>query len=218
MSDQPAPKRQHGCLFYGCLAGAGCLLLLLLGFLALLHMFNKALNQFTDTRPAPLPALQMSQPEIEEVQRKFDNFRDAAGSGRPVPPLVLTSDDVNALLLNSKEFGPARGKIYVKINDDHLQAQVSLPLKDIGLRFFKNRYLNGTATFKLSFANGMLTLNATEILVKGKPLPGVYMDKIRQENFAGPINNNSQTSIALNKLQAIELKDGKLILVPKQEK
>jgi hypothetical protein len=70
----------------------------------------------------------------------------------------------------------------------------------------------------VSLQNGLLAITYKEILVKDKPLPGVYMDKIRQQNFAAGINNNSKTSIGLNRLQSIELKDGKLVLIPKQEK
>jgi len=218
MSENPPAKRQHGCLFYGCIAGAICLAAVLVGFLVLWHMFNKALNQFTDTKPTPLPALKLSQPEIEEVQRRFIQFRDAASDGRSTPPLELSYDDINALLANAPEFQDAKGKIYVQIEDDHLKAQVSVPMTDLGLRVFKGRYLNGTGTFKLSLQSGLLAITPVDIFVKGKPLPENYMIKIRQQNFANGINNNSKASVALNRLQSAELHNGKLVLTPKQEK
>lgn len=216
---QPTPaKRQHGCLFYGCIAGAVCLLAILVAFLLLLHMGKQALNGFTDTKPSPLPALNLTQPEIEELQRKFDHFKDAASSGRPVPPLALSSDEINGLLANSPEFHETQGKIYVKVEDDHLQAQFSVPMTDLGLKVFKGRYLNGTGIFKVSLQNGLLVMTPVDIFVKGKPLPESYMAKIRQQNFATGINNNSQASVAFNRLQSVEIREGKLVLIPKLEK
>ena len=219
MSEPPTPaKRQRGCLFYGCIAGAACLVAILLAFLLLLHMFKQALNQFTDTKPAPLPTVNLTQPEIEELQRKFDAFKDATSSGRPTPPLALSSDEINGLLANSPEFKDAKGKIYLKVEDDHLKAQVSVPMTNLGLTVFKGRYLNGTGTFKIAVQNGLLIISPMDLFVKGKPLPESYMVKIRQQNFATGINNNSQASVAFNKLQSIEMRDGKLTLVPKVEK
>ncbi len=217
--DQPTtPKRQHGCLFFGCISGAICLVLLLLGFLLLFHMARKALDQYTDRAPMKLPGVQLSQPEIEELQRRFNNFSDAASNGRPTAPLELNSDEINALIQSNPEFSAARGKLYVVIHGTNLQAQVSLPMAQLGLSFFKGRYLNGIGTFALSLQNGILNLSPMEISVKGRALPPVYMDKIRHENFAAGINNNSRASVALNRLQDIQVKEGKLVLVPKVEK
>jgi hypothetical protein len=53
-------------------------------------------------------------------------------------------------------------------------------------------------------------------VVKGKPLPGVYMDKLRSENIAESLNN-PRASVALKHLQEIRITDGKLVLVPKVE-
>lgn len=224
MSDTPppspssTPKRQHGCLFFGCITGAICLVVLLVGFLVLMAMFKRALNQYTDTKPAPLPALKLTQPEIEEIQRKFDNFREAASSGRSTPPLALTSDDLNALLNNKPEFKEAKGKLYVSVEGDRLNAQVSVPMTDLGLTVFKGRYLNGNVICRLNLQNGFLVITPVDIIVKGKSLPPEYMEKIRQQNFATGINNNSQASVGLNRLQDIQVKEGKVILIPKQEK
>jgi hypothetical protein len=218
MDQTTPPKRQHGCLFYGCISGAVCLVLLLLGFLVLFQLVRKAVNQYTDTAPMKLPVVQLSQPEIEEVQRRFNNFSDAASAGRPTAPLELTSDEVNALIQNNPDFQGARDKLYLSIAGTNLHAQVSLPMSQLGLTLFKGRYLNGTATLAVSLRSGVLQLTPLQITVKSKPLPGVYMDKIRHENLATSINNNSRASVALNHLQSIEVTDGKLILVAKKEK
>lgn len=218
MTQLAAPKRQHSCLFFGCIGGAVCLLVILVLFLLGLHLFRKALNQYTDTAPMKLPPLELSQPEVQALQRRFSNFSDAVSSGRPTPPLELSADEINGLIANQSDFPGAADKIRVSIRDEHLEAQMSLPLSEIGWSMFKGRYLNGTGTFALKLEDGILHIKAVEISVKGKPLPNVYMEKLRGEDLATGINNNSRASVALNRLQGIEIKDGKLVLVPKMEK
>ncbi|HEY5910538.1 MAG TPA: hypothetical protein VJA21_08035 [Verrucomicrobiae bacterium] len=216
MSEQPPPKRQHSCLFFGCIAGAVCLVALLLVFLLGLHLFKKAVNQYTDTAPMKMPALQLSQPEIEAVQHRFNNFSDATGKGQPTSPLELSGDEINALIDSNPDLRGAKDKLYVTIKDGRLHAQVSLPMDQIGLSMFKGRYLNGNGSFALSLQNGNLNLSPVDIAVKGKPVPGVYLDKLRQENLAAGLNSNPRVSGILNRLQSIEVKDGKLVLVPKK--
>ncbi len=208
------PKRQHGCLFFGCISGAVCLLLLLLGFLLAFKMTRNAL---TSARPMDMPTLQLSQPEIEEVERRFNNFSDAVSAGRPARPLELSSDDINALIQNSPDFRNSKSKIYVTVEGTNLQAQVSVPMEQLGLKLFKGRYLNGTGTFAVRLQNGLLDVTTARFRVKNRPLPGVLSFKVA--NYArDAVNNNSRASVALNRLQSIELKDGKLIFVPKVER
>ena len=61
--------------------------------------------------------------------------------------------------------------------------------------------LNGTGTFNLALRNGTLHLTAQSIIVKGKPVPEVYMQKIRTQNLARNINSDPRASVALDHLQ-----------------
>ena len=56
---------------------------------------------------------------------------------------------------------------------------------------------------------------AEDITVKGKPLPEVYMDKIRKQNLVQGINDDPHSSAALDKLEEIKVQKGKLLIVPK---
>ena len=214
MNESGSPKRQHGCLFFGCISGAVCLVLLLLGFLLAFHMIRNAL---TDPSPTKMPVVQLSQPEIEEVQRRFNSFSDATTAGRPTPPLELTSDEVNALIQSNPDFRAAQAKFYLAFTGSNLQAQVSLPTDQAGFSLFRGRYLNGMGTFGVSLENGLLRLTPVEFRVKGKLLPPVAASKIATL-AAKNINDNSRASVALNRLQSIQVKDGKLIFTPKAEK
>lgn len=217
MTDPGAAKPRRGCLFYGCLSGTVCLVAILIAFLLGLYQLKRMLNFYTDTRPAPLPSVQMTPAEMEQVKQRVESFQDAVRIGRPTPPLALTPDEINAFIATDPNFARVKGKLYVTIEGDRLKGQVSLPLDDLGLSIFRGRYLNGTGTFDIALRGGGLVVTAETLVVKGKPLPGVYMDKIRSENLAANLNNNPRASVALNHLQEIRVSDGKLVLVPKVE-
>jgi hypothetical protein len=101
---------------------------------------------------------------------------------------------------------------------NQLKGLISVRMEDLGLPVFHGRYLNGTATFKLSFNDGFLRINPDMVLAKGRPLPAVYMDKIRKTNLAHDLNANPRAAAALQRLQDIRVKEGKLIIMAKENK
>jgi hypothetical protein len=90
-------------------------------------------------------------------------------------------------------------------------------MDELGLPIFRGRYLNGTGIFAVGLHKGDLVVTPDSLVVKGKPLPGVYLDKIRSQNLASSLSSNPRASVAFNHLQDIRVSDGKLILVPKVE-
>lgn len=218
MTEQTPAKARRGCLFYGCLSGTVCLLAILIAFLLGLYQLKRMLNFYTDTHPVQLPSVQMSAGEIEAVKQRIENFQDAVRTGRPTEPLALNGDEINAMIQNDPNLAAANGKVYVAIDGNTLKGQISLPLDQLGLHIFRGRYLNGSGTFAVGLHNGGLLVTAQTLVVKGKPLPGVYLDKIRSQNLAASLGNNPRASIALSHLQDIRVTDGKLVLVPKVEK
>ena len=215
MSDQPGRKPRRGCLFYGCLTGIVCLVAILVALLLGVHLVKKMLNEYTDSQPLPLPAVQMTPAQIEQVQQRVTAFWDAVRAGRTAPSLELTSDEINALIATNADFQGWRGKLYVTLEGDKVKGQLSFPLAQLGLPRFHGRYLNGTGIFSVSLQNGLLRVMPQEVRVKGKPLPATYMDRIKTENLVTQATANPGAADALNKLQSIEIKDGKLIIVPK---
>ena len=212
------PKPRRGFLFYGCLTGTVCLVAILLALLLGLHQFKKMLTWYTDTKPMELPTVQMSSEQYNALQQRLETFQEAVRSRRHTPPLTLTADDINGLIANDPKLRGLKGKLFVTIENSRLKGQISIPLQELGLGAFKGRYLNGVGTFSVSINNGLLTITPDVIVVKGKPLPGVYMDKIRAQNLADKLNEDTRASVALNRFQEIKVQDNQLILVPKEEK
>ena len=217
MTEHP-PKRRRGCFFYGCITS---LVLLVLAIAALLlgwHLVKKAVNQYTDSKPMELPTVQMSQQEISRLRQRFETFQAAMREQRPVPPLTLNGDDINALIAHGPQQQGLQDKVYVSIEGDQLKGQVSVPLEEVGLSMFKGRYLNGQGTFKLALHNGVLFVTAQTITVKGQPLPETFMQNIRKENLAAKLGDESRAAAVLQGLEDIRVSDGKLVLVPKERK
>ncbi len=214
MNDQP-PKPRRGCLFYGCITCVVLLLLVMGGLLVGLHYVKKMVNLYTDTQPMELPTVQMPQTEVDKLNKRFEAFEAAVRDKRPTQPLTLNSDDINVLAASGPEREFFKGKFYVSLEGDQLKGQVSVPLQEFGFSMLKGRYLNGTATFRMSFKNGVLVVSPQTILVKGNPLPEKYMQGLRQENLAASLTNEPKAVAILQGLEDIQIKDGKLVIVPK---
>jgi hypothetical protein len=90
-------------------------------------------------------------------------------------------------------------------------------MEHVGLPVFRGRYLNGNGTFSVSLRNGALHVVPVSLTsVKGRPVPEVYMDKIRRQNLAQNMNNDARARAALDQLADIQVKENQLILVPKK--
>jgi hypothetical protein len=213
--EQQTAKRPRGCFFYGCMSGVVVLVLLLIGGLVGVHYLKKMFTIMTDSAPVPLPTVKLSPTEMQQVHDRVENFRQAVQAGHPTEPLTLNSDEINALIATDPQMQSFKDKIYLSIEGDQLKGQLSVRLDQLGFPMFRTRYLNATGAFSLSLNNGTLVFRAEDITVKGKPLPEVYMEKIRKQNLAQGINQDPNASAALGKLEQIKVQDGKLVIVPK---
>ena len=213
-----AAKPRRGWFFYGCITGLVLLVLVLGALMVGLHYVRKMVNQFTDSQPMEVPTVQMSQGEMDKLKQRFEAFQKAVREQRPTEPLVLAADDINALIANGSERQALKGKLYVGLEGDQIKGEVSMPLREIGLSVFRGRYLNGSATFNLSFTNGMLSVAPQTIIVKGRPVPEVYMQEIRKQNLAAGLANEPAAVAVLQGLKDMQVKEAKLVVVPKESK
>jgi hypothetical protein len=208
--------KPHGNIFkYGCLAGLVLLLMVVLGGLFGLYYAKRMFKDFTDDKPAVLPEVRMSSAEMNQIQRRIDNFRQAVRLGKQTEPLRLTSDELNALIATDPDLSALKGKLFVKLSGNVVEGQLSVPMESVGLPLFHGRYLNGTGTFHVSLHNGRLDLHVSSFETKGKQVPKIYMDQIQKENLAAGINREPRAAAALDWLKEISVQDGKLVLVPK---
>ena len=64
-------------LFLWCITGLVLLLIMLVGLLLGVHYVKKMFNEFTDTKPLPLPVVQMSPAEIKKLHERIDDVQGA---------------------------------------------------------------------------------------------------------------------------------------------
>lgn len=211
-------RASRGCLFYGALGAGVILLLLILGAYLGLRYAKKLVIEYTDERPALLPQVQMSQADLQRVQRRVDNFRENLREEKNTTPLTLTANEVNILIATDPDLAPLRDKIFVTFNAAQLEAQISVPLDELGLPKLRGRYLNATGKFAVIFRDGVLRVFPQSLEVKGKPLPEVYMKRLRKYNLVDRLNSDPRATAALEALEEIQIKDGNLVLVPKPPK
>jgi hypothetical protein len=179
----------------------------------------KARNEFTSSKPEPLPSVNLSEAEINHTQQQVRAFQLSVSRRQPTAPLQLTAGQINALIASEAPYQALRGKFYFTIDDDKLKAQVSLPAEEAGLKLplFRGRYLNGVGTFSLAFDNGNLRIGLESLSIEGKPLPEAYSKRLRAQNLASWLLQNPRASMALERLQDVEVKGGRLIIMPKPD-
>ena len=211
----PQKPAGRGCLFWGGIVAGVLLLLALLAGYATYRYVRSMVNNYTDTKPIEMPAVHLSDTEVTNLQQRVNNFDRALEKGKPVDPLVLTADEINAMIANANKTNPVPVRFYVSFNEDRLQAQLSIPMDHIGPGMLKGRYFNGSGDFDVSLHSGRLILNVKSLSVKGKPLSEQFMQSVRTQNFADAWTNDVELNQSLGKLQELKIKDGKLLVIPK---
>jgi hypothetical protein len=212
-----ALPRQRGCFFYGCII-ALVLALLMAILLAVSAYFlyrfsDKMVKEYTATTAQELPRVEMPAEKRQALKDRVEAFRKAVNEGTPTEPLILTSDDLNALIEENEEL---KGKFFVKVEGDEIKAQVSIPLDPLAQgpfrAMFQGRYLNGEADLKASLKDGVLIVTLDSIEVNGKRPPEEIMKGIREQNLAKDAYKEEKNANLIRKIESLEVKDGKIIL------
>jgi hypothetical protein len=108
--DEQTPKPRRGCFFYGCLGFSILFLVVLIASMVGYRVLKKTFNEFTDTRPMPFPAANLSPSQIDQVQKRIDDFRTAVREHNATQPLELSADEINALISTNLDLQDFRAK------------------------------------------------------------------------------------------------------------
>lgn len=213
-SKAPPPPKERGCFFYGCIISLILLVILLIAIGVITWLTIRAISgyvqEYTEPTARALPKFELSDEQRKDLDQRIAVFKDAVQKAdQPADTLVLTGDEINAWLSETKEL---RDKVHVSIEGDKMSGEVSIPLSDLPLPGANGRFLNGKATIKLSMQNGVLIATVDQVEVKGKPLPEQFMTMLRKENLAKSIYDDPERAAFLRKFETIEVTDGKLIM------
>lgn len=207
------PRKKRGCLFYGCLATIVVsiigVILVGVGIFFVYRGINELVKQYGEDAPRAIPVSELPPAELKNVHDRVTGFQAALEAAKPTPPLVLTASEINALI---DEHPQLKGIIAIDLTGDKIRGQVSLPLE----RFrFPGKFLNGAATFDVRIDNGLLLVTLDTLEVKGKLIPEEDMAKFRMENLAKSFGKDPKDAKQIARIEKIEVKDGKLIIIPK---
>ena len=122
------------------------------------------------TAPRELPKVEMPAEQRQDLKDRVEAFRKAVEAGTPTEPLVLTSDDLNALI---EEDHDLKGKSMSRSRATRSRGKSASRSNARKARsaMFRGRYLNGEADLKASLQDGVLIVTLDSFEVNGKGLP-----------------------------------------------
>ena len=208
--EERGPK-QRGCFFYGCIASIILLVLIGIGIWLGLRYLGEQLNGISEDHPRELPVAKATDEEQQALRKRIEDFDAAvkAEPDKPAPPLILTADDVNALIASEPDM---KGKVYVTIPGDRVEGEVSLPLGSLPLPGVRGRFFNGKAIFRVGFAAGSVVAHVESAEIKGVKVPDKYIDAMKGQNVLEEANKNPKNATKLARVESLEVKDGKIIV------
>jgi len=208
-------KSGRGCLFWFGISAAVCFLFVLLAVYGTYRYVKWAINEYTDTKPLPAPAVKLSHTEITNLQYRVRSFDDAVKHNQPTAPLTLSAEEVNALIAERARTNGAPAGLFFSFNSNQVQAQLSVSTDGWLWHWMDGRYLNGSGDFAVSLHDGNLSLKVTSLSVRGRPLPENFMQPLRQNNFADSWTNDPNFNEVVGRLQEIKIENGKVTVIPK---
>jgi len=202
--------RRKGCFFYGCaFAIAGFVIVLLglaVGAFVLYRTWAHYVEIYTAEAPIPLPRLEMPEERREDAVTRAKAFREALRSRTKAEPLVLTGDDLNALVQESPKL---RDRVYLTLEGDEVRAKVSLPLDEFfDTSLTRGRFFNGEAVLKVAVDRGKLKIEVESADVGGKPIPEALRDFMEHADVRLDLDEKDKNEL-LREIDSLEIKDGK---------
>ena len=212
--DQRSPpatpaKKKRGCLFWAVVlivvVGGG-------GYLAFRYAMHRIVAAYTEATPLDLGTPAASPAELGEVHGRLAAFAHALRNKTPIAPLVLTGEELTAIVVASPQFRTLGGDARFSIGEGEIHGELSVPLERMG---YPDRWFNGSATFKATLENGVLVVTLDSASVKGDPLPGWIVEKLREQNLAKDLYERPQNAGLIARLESIEVGDGRITIVPR---
>lgn len=207
--------------------GIGCLVIVLIfiglgyaSYRAVVGFMESTVGEYTDVEARELPQPLASVSESAVTLDKFDDFLSSVKNDVAVEPLEVDAEQINQIINYHPDFAGIADHIFIKINDNLLFAEVSIPLdqlKEIN-EMFVGRFLNGAVELDVELKSQRFEVYAESIEVNGKQVPEEYMSQLRSENLAKNFNKKQENKELVKKLESIKISDGIVTVIPKNRK
>jgi len=203
-------KKGHGCCFYGCVT---MVVLAVLGVVGAYVGVKWLVTHYTSEEAVVLPVVEFPPEVVSELEQRIQVFNAAISDNKRADLLVLSADDINALISGRADLKELKGRVHVTIEDNRLKGTISMPLSVIApeLKQGKGRFLNGSAVFDVTTQRGVLLLRMTDLEVRGKRLPAPIMDELKK-NLLEKFYEDVDKMKSIQKLKSVEIRDGKLVI------
>lgn len=210
-----SPSKLPRYLLIGC---GSVLFIAILGGIATYVLLRGALTQIaenlTSERPLVIDEVRLSPEELAALDKRIRDFGDALQSGAPTPPLVLTSDEINAQIQKRFQSKPSGAAAVVRIIGRQLEGEVSFPVRGL-MPEFEGRYLNGKAVFSVGVVDGRVVVHLADLRVGDQYIPDRLREGLSRENLLKDIyEEDGDLPRALSRIRSIEIGDDKVILTP----
>jgi hypothetical protein len=207
------PKSGCGCWVWGCLTvvllgiiGTG-----VAGFFSYQYL-GAQVAKYTSETPQELPVIEYEPEAMAALETRFEGFKTNLKDGGEVEDLILTADDINAMISNNPDL---KGKVFVKIEEGQITGDVSIPTDNVPLA--GGRFFNASAAFDVSMENGILIVTLADAEVKGEKVPDQVLDVMRKENLAKNLYDDAETAKAFRRIESLVVEDGKVVLKVRKE-
>ena len=216
---QEPEKQGRGCFFWGCMITLALLLVIAIavgigGYMVYSKVVGAVLP-YTSEEAVELPAVKSSPGQYAEIEKRVNAFTKAVNADEKAE-LALTADEINILISEHPNCSWLKGVIFVKIEDDQIKADLSVPLGEVPFvsmsPALKNRYFNASGSVKVFLRNGMLVVAPEALSVRGEPIPEKDMKEGRKLNLARNAYKNQENMEFIGKLESIDVEDGKIVI------
>lgn len=196
----------------GCLLGCGIVLLggivvTIAGAYSMFFAFNHAVTSYLTDQRRPFTASTLSPEAVASARMRVHAFVDAIEAKQTPPELLLTADELNAMLAEFAARENVEIPAHVSFTGDKIHAELSIPLRGL--------YLNGSGVLDVGLRGGVLMVFANDLEVNGKHPPKELMDLTRNFNLALPFMDDPEVRAVLAKLEYVTVTGGKLKITPK---
>lgn len=208
-------EERGNCFLYGCVT---IVVLAILGglisFLVFRSFARQVREKYTEPTAAALPTADLPAADTQALIVRVDDYVKKLRAGEALGTLVLTQNEVNALLQNHPDLKEDFGSIvYLTLGDDNVTGQMSIPLD--WLPMMSGRYFNGSATFDVEVKNGRAEVYLSGATVKGEVVPEQYIVGVRSENLATEWQNkHNDAHTLLEKIESVKVESGTVIITP----
>ena len=199
----PAKKLPWWLYALGALAA---LLLLAVAALAIL------VGHYTSKKPMPIAQAAVTEEDRAALIAKWAQFHQNVTSGHPTAPFQVSPKDLNvfaAILPQLKD------RVHLDIEQNHMRAEVSIPLDQVLPVIGKGRYLNAVGRHNLRLeADKSLRLEILSATLDGKALHRWMLSRIASKSLNQDAIHTPDVAAFLARLKSLEIREGFLVFVP----